>query len=151
MTFLQENLIEALLIIGLILLAIEILVLGFSTFFLFFVGVAALVSAGLMYIEVIPVTFLSALLSVAAFTAFAAVILWRPLKQLQQQVDSGEVEQDFIGHSFVLDSDIDVHQPGAHRYSGIEWTVTCDEAISAGTEVVVTRAEVGKLRVQPKV
>ena len=46
MDWVTANMAESLIIVGLLLLAIEIAVLGFSTFVLFFVGLAAVLTGG---------------------------------------------------------------------------------------------------------
>ena len=54
MNWINDNLSESLIIVGLALLVIEVVVLGFSTFVLFFVGLAAVVAGGLMAVGVVP-------------------------------------------------------------------------------------------------
>jgi hypothetical protein len=54
MNWISNNLPESLIMAGLALLLIEVVVLGFSTFVLFFVGLAALVAGGLMAVGVLP-------------------------------------------------------------------------------------------------
>ncbi|MFT5811071.1 MAG: hypothetical protein ACI9KM_001835, partial [Rubritalea sp.] len=48
MDWLSNNLAQSLIIAGLALLVIEVVVLGFSTFVLFFVGLAAVITGGLL-------------------------------------------------------------------------------------------------------
>jgi membrane-bound ClpP family serine protease len=47
MDFFTNNLAQSLFVVGLILLVVEVTVLGFSTFVLFFVGLAAMVTGAL--------------------------------------------------------------------------------------------------------
>jgi|TARA_B110000238_G_C16102263_1_gene428709 membrane protein implicated in regulation of membrane protease activity len=49
-----NNLAESLFILGIFLLVIEVAVLGFSTFVLFFVGCGAVITAGLLYVDTTP-------------------------------------------------------------------------------------------------
>ena len=86
MNWISNNLAEILIMAGLALLVIEVVVLGFSTFVLFFVGLAAVAAGGLMTVGVIPESMLSALSSVGILTALLAVLLWRPLKSMQGNV-----------------------------------------------------------------
>lgn len=150
MEWILNNLGQVMIFVGLGLLAIEVAVLGFSVFFLFFLGLASLVSGLLMYMGIVPETPVSALVSLAALTAASALLLWRPLKTMQEHVDHGQVQSDVIGYSFALDSDIDPATPGNHRFSGVTWKVKSAEPLSAGTEVEVIRADVGELTVVAK-
>lgn len=143
MDWLINNLAASLLALGFLLLAIEVGVLGFSTFVLFFVGIAAVFSAGLMFTGLIPQTALSALLSVAIISALDAALLWKPLKNLQNKVDRTKAKSDLIGHSFVLDQDVSPAAKVKYRYSGIDWQLVSNETLAAGTKVEVTDTEVG--------
>lgn len=74
---------QALMAIGLLMAVVDVLVFGFATFFLTLIGLAMLVSGGLMYFGIIPDRITSVLISVAFLTAFFSVLLWKPLKGLQ--------------------------------------------------------------------
>ena len=150
MSWVSENLVEFLLILGLVLLAIEILVLGFSTFVLFFVGLATVVTAGLIYMALVPETILGSLLSIGVLTAVAAALLWRPLKRMQTEVEIEPVQSDFVGMSFVLTDDVTADSSSTYRYSGIDWKLTSATPIKAGTEVKVVKADVGEFTVEAK-
>jgi membrane protein implicated in regulation of membrane protease activity len=150
MDWMLENLVESLLIIGLLLLAIEILVLGFSTFVLFFIGLASIATAGIIYMGLIPDSFLSALMSLSVFSTLFALLLWRPLKKMQTKVDTKQADNDLVGHSFVIDQAVSPNTPGKYRYSGIDWSLRSSESIDAGSLVEVTRTEVGVFHIQPK-
>lgn len=150
MEWILNNLGQVLIFAGLGLLAIEVTVLGFSTFFLFFLGLASLISGILMYMGVVPETAVNALISLAVLTLASALLLWRPLKTMQEQVERKPVQSDLIGYSFALESDIDPAAPGSHRFSGVTWKVKSTEPLNAGTEVEVVRADVGELTVAPK-
>lgn len=138
-----NNLAESLLILGILLLVIEIVVLGFSTFFLFFVGCAAVVTAGLLYVGIIPDTLLSALLTTGVLTAGSAVLLWKPLKKMQTQVDTTKAKGDLVGHSFVLVEDVAPEITPIYRYSGVDWKLKASELLVSGTRVEVIEADVG--------
>ena len=86
MEWLNLYLIETLLITGLALLAIEILVLGFATFFLFFLGLSFLIVGGLVFINVMPDDVLLSLAAIAVCTGLLAVGLWKPLQKMQKSV-----------------------------------------------------------------
>lgn len=138
-----NNLAETLLIIGIALLVIEIVVLGFSTFVLFFVGAAAVLTSGLLYLGIIPDTLLAALLCTAIITAISAGILWKPLKNMQSKVDTTKAKGDLVGHSFILVEDVAPELTPEYRYSGITWKLKSSEHIAAGTKVEVVEADVG--------
>lgn len=150
MDWMLENLVESLLIIGLLLLAIEILVLGFSTFVLFFIGLASIATAGIIYVGLIPDSFLSALMSLSIFSTLFALLLWRPLKTMQTKVDTKRAENDLVGHSFVIDQDVSPKARGKYRYSGIDWSLQSLDSIQAGTLVEVVRTDVGVFHIQAK-
>jgi membrane protein implicated in regulation of membrane protease activity len=143
-----NNLAESLLILGILLLVIEVVVLGFSTFVLFFVGCAAVVTAGLLYVGVIPDTWLSAMLSTGLFTGLSAVLLWKPLKKMQTQVDTTKVKGDLVGHRFILVEDVAPGLTPEHHYSGINWKLVANEYLGAGTKVEVTQVDVGVFHIK---
>ena len=151
MNWVNDNLSESLIIAGLALLVIEVVVLGFSSFVLFFVGLAALVAGGLMALAVIPDSMFSALSSVGVLTALLAMLLWRPLKSMQGKVESKKVTSDLVGHSFILNETVSMTKNPAYRYSGIEWNLSSEQELSAGTLVEVTGVAVGKFIIQAKV
>ena len=143
-----NNLVESLLILGIFLLVIEIVVLGFSTFVLFFVGGAAIVTAGLLFAGIIPDTLLAAMLSTGILTALSAVMLWKPLKNMQTQVDTTKAKGDLVGYSFVLVEDVAPEMTPIYRYSGIDWKLKASELIVSGTRVEVIEADVGVFHIK---
>ena len=150
MNWMLSNLAESLLIIGLILLGVEIVVLGFSTFILFFVGIAALITAALLQLAFIPDNWQSALLSVAIVTSVLAMTLWSSLKKMQSRVDKTRAASDLIGFQFLLVDDVAPNKPSLHHYSGIAWKLRCKEPIKAGTWVEVVQADVGEFAIRPR-
>ena len=151
MNWVSNNLSESLIMAGLALLVIEVVVLGFSTFVLFFVGLAAVVAGGLMTVGVIPDSMLGALFSVGVLTALSAMLLWRPLKSMQSNVESKKVTSDLVGHSFILNDAVSMTKNPVYRYSGIDWNLSSEQELSAGTLVEVTGVAVGQFIVQAKV
>ncbi|AGH47444.1 NfeD family protein [Paraglaciecola psychrophila] len=143
-----NNLAESLLILGILLLVIEVAVLGFSTFALFFVGCAAVVTAGLLYVGIIPDTWLSAMLSTGVLTGLSAVLLWKPLKNMQTQVDKTKAQGDLVGHRFILVEDVAPELTPEYHYSGIDWKLKANEHLVAGTQVEVTQADVGVFHIK---
>lgn len=147
MEYFLAHLAQSFIVLGLILLAIEILVLGFSTFVLFFIGVGAIATGALIALGVIPETFLNSLLITAIISAAVALISWKPMKKMQNKVELKQVKNDMVGHQFVLTEDLLIGQTVTHRYSGINWQVKAKEQLSAGTEVKIIGVEVGLLTV----
>ena len=143
-----NNLAESLLILGILLLVIEVAVLGFSTFVLFFVGCAAVVTAGLLYVGIIPDTGLSAMLSTGVLTGLSAVLLWKPLKNMQTQVDTTIAKGDLVGHRFILVEDVAPDLTPEYHYSGVNWKLKANEHLVAGTQVEVTQADVGVFHIK---
>jgi membrane protein implicated in regulation of membrane protease activity len=150
MNWISNNLSESLIMAGLALLVLEVVVLGFSTFVLFFVGLAALITGGLMTIDVVPDSMLSAFSSIGVLTALLAMFLWRPLKSMQGNVESKKVTSDLVGHSFILNEAVSMTKNPAYRYSGIDWNLSSEQELSAGTLVEVTGVAVGKFIIQTK-
>jgi membrane protein implicated in regulation of membrane protease activity len=148
MEYFSAHLAQGFIVLGLILLAVEVLVLGFSTFVLFFIGVGAIATGILIALGVIPETFLNSLLVTAIISAVVTLISWKPMKKMQNKVESKHVDNDMIGHRFVLTEDLLIGQTITHRYSGINWQVKAKEQLSAGTDVKIIDIEVGLLTVE---
>jgi inner membrane protein len=148
MDFFANNLPQSLFVIGLILLVIEVAVLGFSTFVLFFVGLAAMITSALLFVGLLPNSLLSASFSTGVMTLITTLVLWKPLKRMQAKVSRKKVKSEFIDHQFVLKEAVSPTLSPKHQYSGVEWTLVSDVFIAAGTKVEVTEAEVGKLHIK---
>ena len=148
MDIIANNLAQSLFIVGLILLVIEVAVLGFSTFVLFFVGLAAMATGALVYVGVLPNSLLSASLSTGVMTILATLILWKPLKRMQSKVSTKKTKSEFTDHQFYLKESVSPTQSPKYHYSGVEWSLVSEEPIEAGTKVEVTEAEVGKLHIK---
>jgi inner membrane protein len=150
MNWFADNLAQSFFVAGLILLVIEVAVLGFATFILFFAGIAAMITGTLIYFQVLPDSLLPALLCTGLITAISALLLWKPLKKMQNQVDTTKAKGDLVGHTFVLSQAVSASEKGKYRYSGIDWTLVSNEALSAGTKVEVTEAEVGVFHIKAR-
>jgi membrane protein implicated in regulation of membrane protease activity len=144
MDWVSNNLAESLIIVGLALLVVEVVVLGFSTFVLFFVGLAAVITGFL------PDSMLAALSSIGVLTALLAIFLWRPLKSMQNNVERKKVTSDLVGHSFILSEAVSMSSNPVYRYSGIDWQLSSEKELSAGTLVEVAGVAVGKFIIQAK-
>ena len=150
MDFITQNLPQTLMVIGIVALIIEVAVLGLSTFILLFFGLSLFLTGLLMSFGILPDSLTTALWSNTVVTAGLAVALWKPLKQMQNRVDKKQVNSDFAELTFVLTSDVTEQGLTTHQYSGISWKLKSEQPIIAGTEVVVTKKEVGVMWVTPK-
>ncbi|ABD82789.1 NfeD family protein [Saccharophagus degradans] len=145
-------------IIGIVLLIVEFAVLGFSTLFLVFVACACFSTAILQLVGLLPENLLWSTISVGIQTAVFGVLLWKPLRKLQN-IQQAEDDQpnDINGLEFRLSSNLSPTTPSQHNYSGISWVVELDgelddeqsQELAQGTLVKVSRSSVGKLFVKP--
>ncbi|MBB1454382.1 NfeD family protein [Pseudoalteromonas sp. SG43-5] len=150
MDFITQNLPQTLMVIGIVALIMEVAVLGLSTFILLFFGLSLFLTGLLMSFGILPDSLTTALWSNTVVTAGLAVALWKPLKQMQNRVDKKQVNSDFAELTFVLTSDVTEQGLTTHQYSGISWKLKSEQPIIAGTEVLVTKKEVGVMWVTPK-
>ena len=142
------NLANYLIVIGLVILAIEILILGLGTFVLSFFGLALLITGVLVMTDSIQPTLMAATTSVAVLSALLALLLWKPLKSLQNKTERKQAKSDLIGHRFVLESPLSPTQSGSITYSGITWKLVSDSIIAAGTQVETIEVKVGQWKVK---
>lgn len=151
MEFVLQNLPEILLVTGIGALIIEAAVLGFATFVLLFLGASLVISGLLMYAGLVPETLVAAFWSNALLTTALALVLWKPLRKLQnQRAATQPLDNDFTRHEFVLEQDADIQGKTEHQYSGVRWKVKSAQPLPAGTLVEVVKAEVGVLWVKAK-
>jgi hypothetical protein len=154
MEWFANNFIQAIFIIGVVLLIFEVAVLGFSTFFLFFAGLAAIVSSILMWVGILPATFLYGIASIAVFTFIFALSLWKPMVRMQKTVDKTRASSDLIGYTFVLPEDIvaiaAINDKPLYQFSGVHWRLQSEADVSKGSLVEVSQTDVGVLWVKPK-
>jgi len=143
-------------VIGFILLGIEILLLGFGTGFLLFIGLSALTTGGLLWFELVPLSWMGSITTFVISSVVISFLLWKPLKSLQNKdaVPEKDSSSDLIGYTFRLSQDISITEPGSTRYSGIEWRVKIDddskiESIAINTRVTVTAVNAGEFIVIP--
>ena len=138
---------EALLIIGVLLLVVEVIFFGFATFYLLFIGLSCMFTGMLMSVSIIPENTVSALSFVSIFSIIIAAGLWKQLKKMQTPEDKNEIEVGLVGHKFELTSDLSPSKPLKYRYSGVDWIVKSSEEINVGQTVKVINLEVGVLLV----
>lgn len=146
--FFSQYLAQSLIVIGLILLIVEIIVLGFSTFILFFLGISLIITGAATWLSILPATFTAIFVANAVITSILAFSLWQPLKRMQNKTETQAVQNDFVGVTFYLEENIDQQGAYQYKYSGIYWKVKSHEPIEAGTEVKVIKADVGTFWVE---
>lgn len=142
--------------VGFLLLAVEMLALGFSTGFVLFIGLAGLLTGGLVWFGLVAATWSASIAAFAVSSVVVSAILWKPLKSLQnkQTVPEKDNTSDLIGLTFRLEMDITATIPGRTHYSGIDWKVELDpgtdvKEVTAGTMVRVVSVDAGKFWVIP--
>jgi membrane protein implicated in regulation of membrane protease activity len=154
MEWATNNILETILIIGVLLLILEVAVLGFSTFFLFFAGLAAVTTALVMWTGLVDETWLHGMFSIAVFTLVYALLLWKRLSAMQNEVDDKRAKTDFVGHTFVLLEDVvaatPMPQKPKYNFSGIDWHLDSHQDLVKGTVVEVVQADVGCLLIKAK-
>lgn len=140
-----DYLAQGFIILGIILITLEVLVLGLSTFVLLFAGLAMILSGGLMLLEVIETSWIWAFSSTAVFTLLFSLIFWKPLKAMQNKVEVSETKTEFSDKQFLLEQDVDIKGESQYQYSGIQWQLKSLEPINKGSLVKVDKMEVGVL------
>lgn len=148
MQYLLSHLAQSFIVLGLIFLAIEILVLGFSTFVLIFVGLGSIAAGVAMVMGIVPATLPNALLVTTVVSTLIALVSWKPMKRMQNKVELQQTTNDIIGYRFVLAENLPLGQTVTHRYSGIVWQVKAKESLEVGTEVQIVHMDVGILTVE---
>ncbi|WP_143872905.1 NfeD family protein [Catenovulum sediminis] len=143
MDVLAENIPQSLVALGIVMLAIEVAILGFATFLMFFIGLSLVITGSLMWLDILPQTWGSILLANAIVSGLLAIALWKPLRNLQNKSEVKSVKSDFDGVRFFCDTPIDSKGLSTHTYSGITWKLKSETPIPAGAEVEVVKAEVG--------
>ncbi len=143
MTFITENITQTLIVMGLLALIVEVSVLGFSTFFLFFLGFAMLLTASLMGLDWLDPTWVNAVYACAILTLIFAIVLWKPLKKFQSQQEIKSINSDFADITFTLNEDLMPDTLYHFSYSGVQWKLKSDTPLEKGTLVKVVKKEVG--------
>jgi len=152
--FFDDNIHSFWFAIGFLLLALEAVAFGFSTGFVLFVGLAALLTGSLLWFNVVPPTWLASIATFALTSVIVSALLWKPLKRLQgdNKAPQKDNTSDLIGLKFRLEKTITADSSGVTRYSGIEWKVEIDleskqNEIAAGNTVVVVAVDAGRFSV----
>lgn len=140
-----EYLAQGFIILGIILITVEVLVLGLSTFVLLFAGVAMILSGTLMVSNLIETSWIWAFSTTTSFTLLLSLLFWKPLKAMQNKVEVTESKTEFSDKQFVLEQDVDIKGEAQYQYSGIQWQLKSQQPINKGELVKVDKIEVGVL------
>ncbi|OUR63047.1 acriflavin resistance protein [Colwellia sp. 39_35_sub15_T18] len=103
---------------------IELSIMGLSGPLLFF-AIASLMTGILVNIDLLD-SWQMQVLAVGILTAITAIILWKPLKQLQNPRTTTDTSSDMIGLKVPASADITTTS-GSIRYSGINWSARLAE------------------------
>lgn len=132
-------------IIGIVLIIIDVFSL---TFFLFFLGIGALVTALSIWVGVTPT--LVGQLVCFCISSLVATLLFRSTlrRMLEQKVHQGDYSE-YIGQRAVVSVSIPAGGEGKVVYRGSEWIAFCDEhrEIPEGATVTIAQVQGIKLRV----
>jgi membrane protein implicated in regulation of membrane protease activity len=149
MDWLAHNLAQVLLGAGLVSLIVDMVIFGFSTFILVFLGLSLVLTGTMMWLGIIPDTLSLALWSNAIVTAILVTLLWQPLKRWQNKKIEKTVAQDFATQQFIISDDVDDRGLTHYFFSGVKWKLKSRQPIPKNTLVEVTKVEVGVMWVQP--
>ena len=139
--------------LGFALLAVEVLLFGFTTIIFLFAGLGAVASGLMMSAGLIPETWIAGTAAFGIATGVSSGLLWKPLKNMQDRMaPPRKPTSDIVGLEFVLMEDMSTTEAGVHRYSGIDWKVEIDSSsdvknLAKGDRVQVVSVDVGLLRV----
>lgn len=140
------------LVVGVGLLAIELLVFQFTTFWLFFVGLGALVAAAYAWL-LQDAGYLSTTLVFVVASGVITALLFSPLRKWQSQSVAGMAGNNAVGQRVEVTRSISDGQPGLANWSGSEWQAELADgesgAIPAGDRARVVAVEGIRLLVKP--
>lgn len=119
-------------------------------------ALASFISAGLLALGWLPAALAWLLPTLAIFTLVLAVLLYKPLRRLQQptlRLQEDPAISDFVGTQLVLQSDLQRGQLSYIDFSGVRWQLqlaadSTQNHIAAGSSVRIVSANVGKLTVK---
>ena len=141
--------------LGFILLALEVLVFGFTTIVMFFAGLGAVTTGLLMKLGVLPHTWIAGIACFGISTGVYSVLFWKPFQRIQANSTPQQTpSSDLVGLEFVLEQDVTPGQAGTTKYSGVSWRVEIDrqagvEQLKRGQRVSVCSVDAGLFRVRP--
>lgn len=139
------------LVLGVALLAAELLIFQLSVFWLLFIGIGALVASLVAWFIPEASWFLTTTVFVVA-SIFISVLLYKPLKKWQNKpgVIAGN---DAIGQSVKVVAAIHSENDGKVSWSGVDWLAELAEgspSLEAGDTALIDSVKGIKLRVKKK-
>ncbi len=138
------------LIIGVGLLAVELLVFQFTTFWLFFVGIGALIAAAFAWLAG-DASYLSTTLVFLVASAVVTAVLFVPIRKWQKQ-PSAIADNNAIGQRVKVKQAISTEPGGIVSWSGSDWQAELAtgqvEPLSVGDNARVVSIEGIKLYVE---
>jgi len=81
--WIHEHLGIILMVLGIILLAVEMLAFAFRTCYLFFLGLAFLITCLLVFLGLLAANWLMVIIAIGVLSGLSAAVLWKPLKDMQ--------------------------------------------------------------------
>ncbi len=134
---------------GVSLLAVEMLVFQFTTFWLFFIGIGALIAAAFAWLMG-DASFLITTLVFLVASAIVTAVLYAPLRRWQKQ-PSGISGNNAVGQRVTVTSKVTRESPGVVVWSGSDWQAELAEGqyaeIEAGESARIVSVEGIRLRV----
>ena len=147
-SYINQNLVQLLVVGGLLILVIEIIILGLSTFILFVIGTSAILTGLVIAMGLIPAELSYATVSFLV-TSCMVWLISRPLFQyMKNEFNPVNGNKELIGHRFTLPEDLTIGQSITLHYLGTDWQVSAREAIFLGLEVEIIKVMAGKLTVR---
>lgn len=134
---------NASLVAGLVLLAVDILVIGLSP--LMFVGAGSMAASVLLYATGWRPALAETLALVAGASLLVALIGWRPLQRFQASDIQEDQSSDLIGRELVTTHDV-TKDGGRVHWSGLDWQarLAADapvDSLAPGSRARVARVE----------
>ncbi len=118
---------------------IELSIMGLSGPLLFF-AIGSLITGILVSIGFVE-GWQSQILTIGLLTALVAVVLWKPLKSLQNSKGKTDNSSDMIGLKVLVSADI-TETTGSIRYSGINWQARLADDANATTITEQSQCEI---------
>ncbi|WP_333797004.1 NfeD family protein [Rheinheimera sp.] len=118
-------------------------------------GIASFLAATLLSLGILPDSWPAMLTALAISTLLLALLLWKPLRKLQQghvRLTESPAISDFVGSRLTLSADAGKSHSSTVQFSGLSWQLKLSpdcptDTLPAGTEVEITSATVGLLLV----
>jgi len=118
---------------------IELSIMGLSGPLLFF-AIASLITGILVSLGVVD-GWQGQILTIGLLTALVAVVLWKPLKSLQNSKGKTDNSSDMVGLKVLVSADITA-TTGSIRYSGINWQARLADETNARTIAEQSQCEI---------